>query len=137
MLDYLFFNIQFAKTFIAFLNKKQLEYTLTEETVQNAHVVSISDNLEDDLWNKIDSVYDDLAEKDQKLLQDELEDDHTVDTAGIYIQLKNDKTTIARIDPDVMNRMLENISMDEFNAFIEVIVASVERPDNSALCGKD
>ena len=136
MLDYLFFNIQFAELFIKFLDKKRLKYTQAKELVQNANIVCISENLDDDLWNEIDNVYDDLAEQDQQMLQDELEDDNKIDTAGIYIQLANDKTTIAKIDPDVMNRMLETISMDEFNDFIEVIVASVENPDNSALCEK-
>ncbi len=35
-----------------------------------------------------------------------------------------------------MNRILDVISMDEFNDFIEAIVSSVENPDDSAICQK-
>jgi len=35
-----------------------------------------------------------------------------------------------------MNRMLDVISMDEFNDFVEAIVTSVESPDDSAICQK-
>jgi hypothetical protein len=55
-------------------------------------------------------------------------------TAGIYIQLKENNQTVASTDPDVMNRMLEKISMEEFNVFIQAIVGSVEVPDDTPFC---
>ena len=36
-----------------------------------------------------------------------------------------------------MNRMLDVISMDEFNSFVETIVSSVEKPDDSPICEKE
>ena len=69
-------------------------------------------------------------------MQSRLEDNSKVNTAGIYIQLINDRQTIAQVNPEVMNRMLKKISMDEFNEFVEAIVSSVEKPDESALCNR-
>ncbi|MEE9447567.1 MAG: hypothetical protein V3V09_06380 [Arenicellales bacterium] len=134
MLEYLFFNIEFAEKFIVFLKQKDLAYTQATEAVQNAILIKTSEDIEDDLWDELDAFYDDLSEHDHQQLQDTFKDDDKINTAGIYIQLKDDQQTIANINPDVMNRMLENISMDEFNEFIETIVSSVETPDDSPIC---
>lgn len=136
MLEYLFFNTVFAEKFIHILEQHGLPYQQQHESVQNAILITTSEDLDDDLWDRIDEAYDDLSEQDQKLLQSKLDDDSKIHAAGIYIQLKDDQQTIARINPDVMNRMLEKISMDEFNAFIEAVVQSVEQPDDSPFCEK-
>lgn len=134
MLEYLFFNAVFAQKFILILEQNSLPYQQQTESVHGSILIITPEDLDDGLWDTIDEVYDDLSEQDQHLLQSKLDDDSKVNIAGIYIQLKNDKQTIANIDPDVMNRMLEKISMDEFNAFIEAIVSSVEVPDDTPFC---
>ena len=134
MLEYLFFNAVFAEKFSRLLKSKSLEFEQSFESVQNATLITTSEDIDDDLWDEIDDAYDDLSEQDQQMLQSRLDDDSQIDTAGIYIQLKDEQQTIATIDPDVMNRMLENISMDEFNAFIEAIVSAVEVPDDTPFC---
>ncbi len=134
MLEYLFFNAVFAQKFILILEQHKLPYEQKVEAVQDAILITTPEDIDDELWDRIDDAYDDLSEQDQQLLQSKLDDDSKVNAAGIYIQLKDDQQTIANIDPDVMNRMLQNISMDEFNTFIEAIVSSVEVPDDSPFC---
>jgi len=134
MLEYLFFNAVFAQKFIRVLKQHSLPYVQKVEAVQDAILITTPEDLDDELWDTIDEVYDDLSEQDQQLLQSKLDDGNNIDAAGIYIQLKDNQQTIAKINPDVMNRMLEKISMDEFNAFIEAIVASVEVPDDTPFC---
>jgi hypothetical protein len=134
MLEYLFFNAVFAEKFSRLLTSKSLEFEQSLESVQNATLITTSEDINDDLWDEIDDAYDGLAEQDQQMLQSRLDDDSKINTAGIYIQLKDEQQTIATIDPDVMNRMLEKISMDEFNAFIEAIVSAVEVPDDTPFC---
>lgn len=134
MLEYLFFNLAFAKKFIQFLEEKNLAFTQQTEPVQNAILITTSEDLDEDLWDELDEAYDELSEQDQQLLESMLDNDGDVNTAGIYIELKNNQQTIAQIDPDVMNRMLEKISMDEFNAFVEAIASSVEEPDDTPFC---
>ena len=134
MLEYLFFNSVFANKFTHYLKKLGLEYAQQTETVQNALLITTSEEIDDNIWDQIDELYDDLSAQDQQLLQRKLDDDHKINSAGIYIQLENDQQTIAHVNPDVMNRMLENISMDEFNTFIEAIVTSLEHPDDTPFC---
>jgi hypothetical protein len=135
MLDYLFFNQEIADKFIVFLNTKGLEWKQHNDPMLDSIVIKTSEDIEDDLWDELDEYHDSLGSEDQKLLEAVLIDDETeTNAAGIYIQLTNGKQTVAQINPDVMNRMLDVISMDEFNGFVETIVSSVESPDDSPIC---
>jgi len=134
MLEYLFFNYVFSEKFKHLLKDKSLDFSQATESVQGSILITTSEDIDDDLWDEIDEAYDDLSDQDQQMLQSRLDDDGKVNTAGIYIQLKDDQQTVATIDPDVMNRMLERISMDEFNTFIEAIVSAVEVPDDTPFC---
>ncbi len=134
MLEYLFFNSVFAEKFIRLLKDKSLQFEQKTESVQGSILITTSEDIDDELWDEIDEAYDDFSEQDQQLLQSRLDDDNKINSAGIYIQLKDEQQTIATIDPDVMNRMLEKISLAEFNAFIESIVSAVEVPDDTPFC---
>ena len=136
MIEYLFFNVEISQKFTAMLEQKGVAWEEKTEDVQEALCINVSEDINDELWDKLDSIYDDLSDEDQALLEASLadEDDHQLNTAGIYIQLKNGSQTIAKINPDIMNRMLNVITMDEFNDFIEAVVSSVEQPDDRAFC---
>ncbi|HRJ52591.1 MAG TPA: hypothetical protein PLE99_07480 [Candidatus Thiothrix moscowensis] len=134
MLEYLFFTSRIADKFIQALQERQLAYVQEIESVHGGIVLKIAEGVDDDLWDELDDLYDELSSEDQALLEEGMEDVHAKSTAGIYLQLLGGKQTIAQVDPDVMNRMLSVISMDEFNAFVETIVRSVETPDDSPIC---
>ena len=136
MLEYLFFNDTFAKEFADILMQKDVEFMRTRESVQNAYILNVPETIDDDVWDEIDDIYDVLSAKDTLLVQENLDDNDEMSTAGIYIQLANAEQTVAKVNLDVMNRMLSVVSMDEFNEFIEVIVSSVEDPDDSPICKK-
>jgi len=136
MLDYLFFNQLVADKFIDFLNQNKLEWTQEREKIQNAVVLKTSDDITDDLWDALDDFYDELSAEDSQLSNAKAMSEDDTDTAGVYIQLKNGKQTIAKVDPLIMNRMLDVITVDELNDFVEAIVISVEAPDDSAICKK-
>ena len=137
MLEYLFFTQEIADKFIAFVEGKNLAWEQKNDPMLGSIVIETSEDIEDSLWDELDDYHDSLGEEDQKILEAELaESDTETNAAGIYIQLANGEQTVAQIDPEVMNRMLSVISMGEFNAFIETIVSSVERPDDAPICEK-
>lgn len=136
MLDYLFFNPSIAEKFIDFMNKNNLEWTQEIEKIQGALVLKTSEDIDDAIWDALDEHYDKLGLEDALLSDRHSVKADDIDTAGVYIQLKNGQQTIAAINPLVVNRILDAISMDEFNDFIEAIVNSVENPDDSAICQK-
>lgn len=133
-LEYLFFTPNIADKFIQELRERNLEYSQESESVQNAIVLKIPEGVDDDLWDELDDLYDELSAEDQAVLEAGLEDESSKSAAGIYLQLAGGKQTVAQVDPDVMNRILSAISMDELNEFVDIIVRSVENPDDSPIC---
>jgi len=136
MLEYLFFNQEVADKFIVFLNDRELEWTQYDDPMLDSIIIKTSEDITDELWDTLDDYHDSLGDEDQKLLEKILSDKTETNAAGIYIQLAGGGQTVAQINPDVMNRMLGAISMNEFNDFIEAIVSSVEKPNDSPICHK-
>lgn len=136
MLEYLFFNQEVADQFITMLKEKGLEWEQNIDPMLDSIVIKTPEDIDDDLWDELDDYHEKLGIDDQKLLEAALDDDNETNAAGVYIQLANGSQTVAQINPEVMNRMLDVISMDEFNDFVETIVSSVENPDDSPICEK-
>lgn len=134
VLEYLFFTAGVADKFIKELQERNLEFDREIESVQGGIVLKIAESVDDDLWDELDDIYDELSIEDQGVLEEGLEDESSRSAAGIYLQLAGGKQTLAQVNPDVMNRILTAISMDELNEFVDVIVHSVEEPDDSPIC---
>ncbi len=134
MLEYVFFNQRFSEAFATALNEAGHPFSLGQDPIdENAKVIQVEEPEDEGLWDRLDDLYDELSEQDRQMMEAAGGED-AMSTAGIYIDLKNGDQTIAKVDPDVMNRMLAVVNMDEFNAFIECIVQSVETPEVSPLC---
>lgn len=131
MLEYVFFNDSFRLKFIARLESLGLSHEDAVDAIEGAAIIRI-DEPEEAIWDELDDYYDDLSDADQAELEASADD--SMSTAGIYIELSDGRKTLAKVRPEVMNRMLGNVSMDEFNEFVEVIVKSVEEPDDSPIC---
>lgn len=134
MIEYLFFNKEISLKFLEILKQKSVEWQEEIESVEDAINIKVSEEIGDEMWDELDDIFDVLTVEDQMMLEDNADDDDLVSKAGIYLQLAGGKQTVAQIDPTVMNKMLEVITMEEFNAFIETIVSSVEEPDDSPIC---
>lgn len=136
VLEYLFFNQKIANLFAGRLEACGLPYQEEIEATQQAIILKISEEVDDELWNELDDYYDELSIEDQALLEAGSEDDSAKSTAGVYLQLSNGQQTIAQVDPEVMKRILSTVTMDEFNEFVDIIVRSVEKPDDGPICQK-
>jgi hypothetical protein len=131
MLEYVFFSEKYRLLFGEFLTEHTIKFTTTTDSIEDTLFISIEEPEDSDLWDLIDEKFDVLNEQDQAEIEQDMDG---MSGAGIYIELSNGENTLATVNPDVMNRMLSVISMDEFNAFIETIVHSVEKPDDSSIC---
>jgi hypothetical protein len=116
------------------LQNSGVAYQEDREPVQNAIVFKVSETIEPSTWDALDEAFDELTLQDQMQMEEELEDDTAASAAGLYLQLANGTQTIAKVDPNVVNRILSVLSVQELNEFLEVIVSSVESPDASAIC---
>jgi hypothetical protein len=133
MLEYVFFNDSFRLQFVARLESLGLSHEDAIDPIEGAAIVRIEEP-DDGTWDLLDDYYDELSDADQAELENSADD--AMSTAGIYIELSDGRKTLAKVRPEVMNRMLASVSMDEFNEFVEIIVKSVEEPDDSPICKK-
>ncbi|MCB1620472.1 MAG: hypothetical protein KDI44_06990 [Thiothrix sp.] len=134
VLEYLFFTRTVADEFAGCLRERGLSWREQLEPVQDAWVLAVDEGISDALWDELDALYDEHALRDQQLLEQGMEDETAHSMAGIYLQLEGGRQTIAQVDPALMNRILSVLSMDELNRFLDVVVRSVEHPDDSAIC---
>lgn len=132
MIEYVFFNAECSEAFKLLLKERRVDYVMEKDPLGEGDIFQIEEPIEDELWDVLDDRYDELNLRDQELLEQSSEDG--VSAAGIYVELSDGRKTIAKVDPAIMNKMLGVVSMDEFNAFVESIVLSVESPDDSAIC---
>ncbi|TXH71197.1 MAG: hypothetical protein E6Q83_03070 [Thiothrix sp.] len=134
VLEYLFFTREIADQFAEQLAARSVDYQEVIEAVQEAIVFKIPESVGQQVWDELDDLYDELSLADQALLESEVEDESAQAAAGIYLQLANGKQTIAQVNPDLVNRILSVLSLEEFNQFLDTLVKSVEQPDDSAIC---
>ncbi|HBS26093.1 MAG TPA: hypothetical protein DD827_03015, partial [Gammaproteobacteria bacterium] len=113
------------------LTEHAIKFETATDSIEDTLFISIEEPEDSNLWDLIDERFDALNELDQAEIEQGMDG---MSGAGIYIELSTGENTLATVNPDVMNRMLSVISMDEFNAFVETIVHSVEKPDDSSIC---
>lgn len=133
MLEYLFFNDSVAEQFREYLRAHGITFSDSEEPIQNALIVELEEPDDDELWDELDALYDQLSVQDQALMEAGEEGD-SANRAGIYLQLENGQQTVAKVDPEILNRILTVVNMEELNVFLDTVVKSVEHPDDSPIC---
>lgn len=135
MLDYSFHYAESARLFINTVEVYKLSYRTQNDPIDNDSIVSVEEPIADDIWDKLDELYDDLEIKERHRLEAESTDGQS--TTALYIELNGGKKTIASVDPDIVNRILTVVSITELNDFIHCIAESVENPDDRSLCKRD
>jgi len=131
MLDYIFFHQQSLDQFVAHLKQHAIPHETRDDEM--GLVVAIPDDLPDEVTDPLDLFYEKLLDDAENHLSD---DDETAEkhTAGLIITLGDGNTTSVEVSPELLNRILGAISIDELNRLIDAIVSSVENPDNRPLC---
>lgn len=103
------------------------------ESVTN---VAIPDNIDDDLLTQIEAWYEDETTRNEAAAR-ALEHEDDAVSAGIWVQLENGGSSLARVDPDILARILKVLSPDELGHFVSVIADAVEHPDVTPICRKN
>ena len=133
MLEFIFFHQNISKLFTDFIAGLGIEYRVKDaaETI----TVSVSEDLDDELIEKIEDEYDRLLDLSRDLTDsEEGESRDNYQKASLLITLKNGEISYAHVDTDMVNRMLQVISTTELNQFIEAVADAVENPDDRSYC---
>ncbi|WP_290677732.1 hypothetical protein [Halothiobacillus sp. 15-55-196] len=100
------------------------------ESVTN---VAIPDDIDDNLLDQIEAWYEEETSRNEAAAR-ALEDDGDIVSAGIWVQLEDGGSSLARVDPSIMNRILTVLTPDELGHFVSVIADAVEHPDVTPIC---
>lgn len=136
--EYTFFNQNIAEKFIIFLDQQHIDSRLDQEEVISGDItytVILTSQITDPAVETIEQYYDELLFGEQAALIDgNSESGALADVCGIQIQLKDGDFTTVAIQPDIMNKLLEVLSVDEIQTFISQVAEDIEEPKSGPIC---
>lgn len=130
MLEYIFFDISLRGKFVEYLRARGVEAELSDN---DGFLVSIADDLDDELSDGIDAYYEVLLQENAALLEG-TEDGLEKSAAGVRVQLADGTPCMVRLDPDLMARLLGCLGLEELRDMVQAIAEQVEDPDDRPLC---
>ncbi len=131
MLEYVFFNESIRGKFADFLRDKGIEFRLSDE--DGACIAEVPEDLDDVLGDEIDDCYEMLLQETAELMEG-TEDALEKNVAGVHVELRDGSACTIRLDPELLARVLNCISMEELRDMAQTIAEGVENPDNRPLC---
>ncbi|MCU7892135.1 MAG: hypothetical protein KZQ78_11195 [Candidatus Thiodiazotropha sp. (ex Ustalcina ferruginea)] len=131
MLEYIFFDERPWQGFIDYLIQLGLKPVATSN--EEGWLVSLPEDLDDALDEKIETYYDQMLTMNEALIAEQEGMDH-LHRAGVNVTLANGRVVQAEIEPELMQRLLEAVSPVELGKFVNAIADAVENPDQRPFC---
>ncbi len=133
MLEYIFFNKKTCHLF----EKSAISSGITPiiDCADDCLTVRLPEDLDEVILEKLEDYYDELMDMDRMLAEQQQEDtSDDIHVAGITIQLKDGRSVLASVSPELLNKVMQSISTDELNTLVCAITEAVEDPDERGLC---
>lgn len=134
MYEYSFLTPDRGAGFVERVRALGLEVEVRPDPIsEEATTVLIRDDIDDETYDKIECWYEEeTAEAEAQMMA--LEGDEHFVAAGIWVQLEDGGSSLARVDPSVMKRILTVITHEELADFVARIADAVEHPDITPIC---
>jgi len=133
MLEYVFFDQRPRDSFVEYV--AGLGIQARQEHEEGIFKVLLSEDLADELSERIEDFYDQMMALNRQLYEQEGDaEDVGYHAAGITLQLRDGVNVYAQVDPNLLGRIMQVLSPDEFNQVVNAIVEAVESPDTRSLC---
>ena len=130
MMEFIFFNGEIAERFSEFA--RLIGVSNEKRTDNMGLVVAVSEDLEEVLNTRLETYYAHLLDEQAEMVE-EIEPDLKHVTA-INITLTDGRSCAIRIEPAIMNRLMECLSIEEIHQLATTIAHCAENPDNRPLC---
>ncbi|MBI5040415.1 MAG: hypothetical protein HZB57_04230 [Gammaproteobacteria bacterium] len=131
MLEYIFFHKSLADEFTEQLQTLSIPSESKDDDM--GFVIAISDDLDDERIDQANEIYEILLAKSEDLLEEEGAAPEK-NIAAITLNLNDGRAVQALVRPDLLNRILGVISLQELNEFVEAITDAVDNPDDRPIC---
>jgi hypothetical protein len=130
MMEYIFFSASLSSRFAEFV--QVLGIPCEESKDEMGIIVAVPEDLDDELSTRLETYYAHLMDEQASLVEEE--EPGLKHAAAINIQLADGRPCQIRIEPEMMNRLMGCLSIEEIHALATTIARSVENPDNRPLC---
>lgn len=127
MLEYVFFDEGIRDKFIEQLKGKGVAVSGDEL------IVEVPEDLDTGLADEVDHLYEKLLQETAELME-EGEDALEKNVMGVHVALEDGTACTIRLDPELIARLLNCISMEELRDMAQTIAEGVQNPDNRPLC---
>ncbi len=130
MLEYIFFDEGIRDKFVEELRAKGVDVTTSDD---GGCLAEVPEDLDDKLSDEVDYLYEKLLQETAELLE-ESEGVFEKNVMGVMVALEDGTPCTIRLDPDLVARLLNCISMEELRDLAQTIAEGVQNPDNRPLC---
>ena len=133
MYEYILFHEKPFQLFVNWLKEKNIP--VETEIEDSNYVIKIPEDLDDDLLDEIEDIYDEFMDMNEQIVnEEEKANPLNYHMAGITVTLKDGTVSHAEIEPDLMNRVISVISPSEFGDIVNAIADAVENPQPKTYC---
>jgi len=139
-ISFTFFSQSIAKKFADYCGERNLPTEIVyEETFsgEDSYYVNLLSTLEDADLEELETYYSDLLfGEEASQIDGNDENGALADACGIQIQLQSGIFTTVAIDPQIMNKLLSVLSIDELQSFLAQVAEDIENPKSGPICSR-
>ena len=135
MLDYIFFHQSVCHKLCDLLQELDVTHEVTQD--EGIITVSHSDELPDDVLERIEAYYDELFDEESRIINNPetlAAEQSEKDVVGIGTELQDGRLIQVRLQPDVARRLLSVFTTEEVRKLVNDIALQVENPFDGPLC---
>jgi len=131
MSEYIFFEDDLRDRFLAFAAERRIPAGTHPDKIAG-HVVTLPENLSDDIEDAFEAEYGRLMDEQQLLVEAEDGEDRTL--LGVDITLPDGRPCTVRLPPDFARRLCNHFSGEEIQAMVATIAQDILDPAAGPLC---
>lgn len=140
-MEYMFFDEDLAKRFQTYCQSlgidAQLETDITH-TDDDSFTIKIADGLSDEIMEQIEEEYGEMLFGEQAAQIEGNDDGGAIaDACGVQVQLGSGQFTTVAIHPEIMNKILSVLTIDELQQFLSQVAEDIENPKMGPICSRE
>jgi uncharacterized small protein (DUF1192 family) len=137
-MEYLFFDKDLAERFMAacaeHANHCRIEIEQTPSD-GDAYSVVLESLMSDEAAERVEALYDDFFFGEQAAqIEGNGAEGALADACGVQVKLSSGEYTTVAIEPEIMNKILSVLSIDELQQFLAQVAEDIENPKSGPIC---
>lgn len=141
LMEYVFFDESLAKRFQVYCEnlgvKTELQADLTH-TDDDSFTIKLNQKISLEIVDEIEEEYGKLFFGEQaSMIEGNDEIGAIADACGVQVLLQSGQFTTVAIHPEIMNKILSVLSIDELQQFLAQVAEDVESPKLGPVCSRE